>query len=505
MINAVDSFLNKITMYRLLAYYLGGLVAVATAFSAAGILPYDPVALLTSTAFLASVCWLFNYVIARIWETPTNSESALITALILALIITPERPDVSFFFLFWAAVIAMASKYIIAIRAKHLFNPAALAVAITALVLDQPATWWVGGNIPMLPFVLVGGFLIVRKIRRTDLALSFLAAAIVSSLAPIFINGGDVLTTFSRTLVHTPLFFFAFVMITEPLTMPPRRPGRIAYGLFVGALFAPWVNIASFYFTPELALLAGNVLSYALSPKFKMLLKLKEKVLLADNAYEFVFDASGHTFIPGQYAEWTIPADSSDSRGNRRFFTISSAPNDPEIRVGIKLYPNPSTFKKRLSELVAGDTVLAGNIAGDFTMPNNTAQKLVFIAGGIGVTPFISMIRSLDDTKQKRDIVFLYGNAKESEIAYKDLIDAVAQATGVRVVYALSDKAVPEIWQGERGFVNAAMITRHVPDYTDRLFYISGPNSMVSAVSSELKSLGVARNRIKKDFFPGFA
>lgn len=142
MFTIIDAFLNKTTMYRLLQYYLGGLLLVAAGFSAFGILPYNPLYLLASAVFLMAVCWLFNIGVARIWGVPTNAESSVITALILALIITPETPYVSFFFLLWAALVAMASKYILAIRGKHVFNPAAFGVAATALFLNQSATWW---------------------------------------------------------------------------------------------------------------------------------------------------------------------------------------------------------------------------------------------------------------------------------------------------------------------------------------------------------------------------
>ena len=219
-------------MYRLLVYYLGGLLAVAAFFSGINILPYHPLYLLASAGFLMAVCWLFNVAVARIWNVPTNAESSVITALILALIITPGTPYASFFFLLWAALIAMASKYILAIRGKHVFNPAAFGVAATASIFGQSATWWVGGNLALLPLVLVGGFLVVRKIHRTDLVLPFIAVALAATLAPTILAGRDVIAAFTTTIIHTPLLFFAFVMITEPLTTPPRRVGRILYGAF---------------------------------------------------------------------------------------------------------------------------------------------------------------------------------------------------------------------------------------------------------------------------------
>lgn len=498
----IDAQLSRITMFRLIAYYLGGLLLVAAAFSALGILSYNPLYMLADAAFLVAVSWLGNLIFSRVWNVPANMESALITGLILSLIITPGSPSSMFFFLLWAALLATGSKYILAIKGKHVFNPAALGVTLTALVLGQSATWWIGDNIPMLPFVLLGGILIPRKIHRMDLVVAFIFSALVSSLITVPI--ASLPGVFMTMLTHLH-FFFAFVMITEPLTTPPSRALRIAYGLIVGALFGPWVNIAGFYFTPETALLAGNVFSYIVSPKFKALLQLTAIRKLADDTYEFAFAGTGARFHPGQYAEWTIPADSADSRGNRRYFTISSSPTEKEMMLGVKFYPSPSAYKKLLAAYVSGKTVLAGSIAGDFTLPRNKEKKLAFIAGGIGVTPFRSMVKYLLDTKEMRNIVMIYSNKSEGEIAYRDVFDAAqATNTGFRIVYTLSDSVRPD-WTGERGRVDTAMLERVVPDWRERTFYISGPHGMVAGSKDMLLKLGVPRWRIKTDFFPGFA
>ena len=506
MFRIVDRFLNNITMYRLLLYYLVALLAVAVVFSVAGILPYNPVYLIASAGFFTAVSWLFNTVVARIRKVPMNAESSLITGLILALIIPPDSPQVSFLFLLCASLAALASKYVIAIRGKHIFNPAALGVVVTALFLDQWATWWAGGNLPMLPFVLIGGVLVLRKLRHTDLALAFLGVAMLSILAPVVISGGELLPALKSALVNASLFFFAFVMLTEPQTTPPRRTGRILYGALVGLLFSPSIHVFSIYFTPELALVTGNVFSYLISPKFKAVLKLKEIREIAAGTYEFVFTGRTPKFSPGQYAEWTLASEKSDSRGNRRYFTLASSPTEPDVRLGVKFYDSPSNFKKTLAAFTPGSAVLAGSIAGDFTLPHDKKQKLVFIAGGIGVTPFRSMVKYLRDSREDRDAVFFYSNKTEPEIAYKDFFDEAAAANGrFRVVYTLTDKATPPSWTGERGYVDAAMIEREVSDYKERAFYISGPHTMVTAFRDTLREMGIPGHNIKTDYFPGFA
>ncbi len=503
--NAIDAFLNGTTMFRLLVYYLLTLLGAAFALSIAGVLPFSPAYLAASSAFLVAVAWLSNLVFARIWDIPFNIESSLITGLILSLIIAPGRPDQQFFPLFFAALLAVSSKYVLAIRGKHIFNPAAFGVATMALA-GQSASWWVAGNLPLLPFVLGGGILVVRKIRRADLVLSYLAAALAASAVFKFGDPAATWAALRATVLHTSLLFFAFVMITEPLTTPPRRPQRIAYGAIVGVLSAPWANIGGIYFTPELALLAGNLFSFAVSPKFKSVLRFSSARRVAEDTYELVFAGPPPRFVPGQYAEFTIPAGKADDRGNRRYFTLASSPTERDIRLGVKFYREPSAFKELLAEFRPSSRMLAGSVAGDFVLPDDPEKKLVFIAGGIGVTPFRSIVKYLLDTKEKRDIVLFYANRSEGEIAYRDVFDEAARAgIGLRVVYALTGADIGSGWKGERGYIDEAMIRRHVPDFDERYYYISGSQAMVNGFSAVLSSLGVPRWRLKKDYFPGFA
>lgn len=279
MFDFIDNFLNGTTMYRLMLYYLAFLFIVATAFSFFGILPYQPLALIISAFVVIFACWVTNTVFARVFGAPANIESVYITALILVLIITP--PFISNVypalpFLIWASVLAMASKYILTVKKKHVFNPAAFAVALTALSMNQSASWWIG-NLSMMPFVAVGGLIIVRKILKKDLVISFLAAAAFSILGFAVFKGSDILSITGKMLFETPILFFAFVMITEPLTTPPTKILQVCYGALVGLLFAPAVHLGQIYSTPELSLFVGNIFSFLINPKGRYILKLKEK------------------------------------------------------------------------------------------------------------------------------------------------------------------------------------------------------------------------------------
>ena len=491
-------------MYRLMLYFLTALIGAAFVFSAFGLLPYNPLHLAFSVIVILATCYVANTAFAKMTHAIPNVESVYITAFILTLIMNPVAPtDMGgISFLVVASLLAMASKYLVAPQKNHIFNPAALGVALGALVVGDLANWWVAGNLPLLPLIVVGGLLVVRKMRRFDLVLTFMAVAL-ATIALTAPESGPT-TAITQTFLHSTFFFLAFVMLTEPLTMPPSRGLRIAYAAVIGILFAPNIHLGSYYFTPEMALLVGNLFAYVVSPKGRFMLTLTKKEEVAEGSHEFVFtpDRPIH-FHAGQYMEWTLPGAGADSRGNRRYFTIASAPTENVVRLGVKYYTPASTFKQKLFALTEGDTVTAAQVAGDFVLPRDSRKKLVFIAGGIGVTPFRSMVQELMDAHERRSITMFYSNNTSAEIAYKDLFDAAETAIGMRTIYAVTKEpaTVPGM---HNGFIDATLIKQEVPEYKECLFYLSGPHSMVEAFKSTLGDMSISRFAIRSDYFPGF-
>ncbi len=478
-------------MYRLVLYYLTALLIVAMVLGFVGILSYSPISIFFSIAVITVACWCSNEGFARVWKVTPNIESVYITGFILALILTPVA--ITDFhgalMLFIASLIAMASKYILVIGKKHIFNPAALAVVFTGVFFSAYASWWVGNKF-LLVFVLIGGFLVVRKIQRFDLFFSFTGVAAVGII--IHFAAQNSFTSLWDTLLDSPLIFLGTIMLTEPLTSPPTRLHRVLYGAIVGLFFIPGVQIFSLYSSPEIALVIGNLYAYAASPRSRRMLTLLHSKEIAEGVHNFSFtlDKPLH-FKPGQYLEWTLPFTKPDTRGNRRYFTIASSPTEKELYLGVKMYEPSSTFKQTLRALRVGEIISVSQLAGEFTMPKDLSTKLVFIAGGIGITPFRSMVQYLVDKKERRDAILLYSTKTAQEVAYRDVFDVAEQKIGLKTVYGkMFDKDT---------------LMREVPDYKERMFYISGPRSMVVAFEDTLKEVGVSRRNIKVDFFPGFA
>lgn len=491
-------------MYKLVLYYVLVILIAAVVFCLFGVLSYSPLALIFSAVYITIICLLTNLVFSWAFRAPTNTESVYITAIILALIITPlsSPTDWVFFSLAtWASILAMASKYILAIGKKHIFNPAAIALVLTAIFLNQNASWWVGSAV-LSPVVLIGGLLLVKKILRFDLVISFLATALIVTVFSFVQNGIAFGSSVWTALTSTSILFFAFVMLTEPLTTPPTRVMRIAYGIIAGLLYWPSLHVGNFAITPVVALALANIFSYIVSPKQKLLLTLKEKIQYGDDTYHFVFTPDHHLeFEAGQYLEWTLDRKGTDSRGNRRYFTIASAPTEAEVGLGVRFFPNSSSFKKHLLEMEIGETLVASQLAGEFVLPRDFKdKKFAFLAGGIGVTPFRSIIKNLVDEKEKVDIVQLYSNKFFSDVAYKDVFDDAYEKLGIRTVYVVTDESDSQY----TGRISTGMIGKEIPDYLDRYFYLSGPHQMVTAFEETLKDLGVKRSQIKTDFFPGF-
>lgn len=494
--------------------YLLFLVTAAIILSSLRILPYKPLDLISSGAYLVAVCYLSNKFFAYLFNTKPNLESRSITALILALIIGPLPLLPNIWFLTFAGVAAMASKYLLVWKQRHIFNPAAFGVLATALILGQGASWWVG-NKYLFPLVILGGLLLAQKIRRFHLIMSFLATYLGLSI----LLGVPV----ANLLLHSPILFFAFVMLAEPLTAPQSQKLRLGYGVFIALLLIVFQKFfPAIPYSLELSLLAGNLAARIQNPDIRGILTLRKKEKLdtdiypvrsshgalnphgktvghsaSNGVYGFWFEPpqKSFDFVPGQYLEWTLPHSHPDSRGIRRYFTIASSPTEKYIFLATRISEGGSSFKTKLMAIERGDEIIVSNREGEFILPPDQRRSLVFIAGGIGITPFRSIIRYLLDTNQKRDIVLLYSNRTAADAVFKDIFAAAQDKIGLRLRYVNTDA---------EGYINEQIIKQEVPDCQKALFYLSGPIPMVEAFEKLLVGMGVQKRQIKEDYFHGY-
>ncbi len=277
-----------------------------------------------------------------------------------------------------------------------------------------------------------------------------------------------------------------------------------------GLLFPPELHILGLYSSPEYVLVISNIFAYIISPRVKVLPRLIQKIAWGPTVKDFIFIPDRKfDYLPGQYMEWTLPHDRPDNRGVRRYFTLASSPTEETLRIGIKFYARGSSFKQSLWSMGRSTPIAAAQLGGDFTLPEDNTRKLVFIAGGIGITPFRSMLKYLVDTNDQRPVTLLYAERDPADLAYDDVLSEATHRLGTRVVYTLARRPsqhadLPGAVRLQQR-VTPQLISEEVPDYEDCLFYISGSHTMVESVQDGLRSMGVQEHDIKTDFFPGYA
>ncbi len=510
--HTIKQTIDSLTMYRMMLYFMCLLLGTATALSLVGILPYHAGDIALQTLLFVGICWGSNMLIARALNIVPNSESSIITALILSVIAGPFSLPSGLPAIVLMSTVAMLSKYVLVLHRSHVFNPAAIGVLISGF-LGYSASWWVG-NSALVPIILIGGMLVVRKVRRTRLVISFLSTyGILLCIDVFLVRSGDSALLgllLKNILLSSPLLFFSFVMLIEPLTAPQTEKLRTYFGAGIaGLLFIFQWFFSQVVFSLEVSLLIGNAYARIMSPDFRQSFILRKKETLSPTVSGFWFEpVHPFTFHPGQFLEFTLPHAPQDTRGIRRYFTIASAPSEKQILLVTKFTDEGSTFKKTLKNLPLGGEIIASKVAGDFVLPLDTTQKLLFIAGGIGITPFRSMIADLRAREEQRDIILLYAAQEEHDLVFKELFEACdcgLDEISLRAVYVLSNETTisPE-WQGNRGRIDTALITDTVPDLAERLCYISGPEPMVEALSKVLLAIGVSEAHLKQDYFPGY-
>lgn len=498
---SIDTLLGRIPMYRLVLLLLVLLTAVSVVLSAAGLLFYTPLDLLATGGIAVAVSWLVNRAVAPLFRVKPHDESAIITGLLLFFIMKPGVEPGDLAAAAVAAAVAALSKYVIAVRGRHIFNPAAIGAFVATLTGLGVSFWWVGSE-TLFWFVLVASVVLVWRLGRFTMAAVFLVAAGAVFVPNYVSNGMDAGSAVTTLLLSTAAVFFAAFMLTEPLTLAPLRWQQLVVAVVTGVLFALPYHVGPVYSSPELALLVGNLLAFLVGQRRGVSLTVRESRRLAGGVHELVFDASAPLrFRAGQYLELHVPHAKGDRKGFRRTFSIVSAPSDGrEVRVAFRVPEPLSSAKRVLVGLEPGDGVRATLVAGDFTLPRDASRKLALVAAGIGVTPFISHVREARALGDDRDIVLVYAVSDPSEIVYADEL----QEAGVRVLVSsrVEPGSLPDGWTWigpER--VDAEVVRAAVPDLAERDVLVSGPPALVSDLRSRLR--GAAR-KVRTDVFAGY-
>lgn len=490
----LDRQLGRFTMYRLVTLVLLALVVLAVVQSALGVLDSDifPVdALLLTLAVMVATSVVVNYVVGRAIGARPHLESSIVTALILWFLYWPTTHGEQLAWLALVAALAQISKYLIAWRGRHLVNPAAAGVVLSVLigwVTDWPIPftgWWVASE-SLFWFVLVGALVVLHRTRRLALGAVFALVAIAVTVWWQLGVGAELTEALRFTLYSTPIVFFGGFMLSEPLTLPPRRTQVLGVAALAGIAFTwplltsrlfgdPWTT-EPFTSTYELALVVTGLVAFALRQGSRTLV-LREQRRLGDDVVEYVFDADRPlTFVPGQYVELDVPHARIDTRGRRRMFSVVSAPGR-EVVLATR-HPEPgSSYKRALAASEPGDHFRVTAVHGDFVWP--AKGPVLLVGAGIGVTPFLSQLAE----HRGRDVVVVVGERAAQPYATE------LEASDAKVLRLPVEE------------VDGDTIARLVPDLDQRTALVSGRPDFVDEVSRGLRR---RVRRLRRDHFLGY-
>lgn len=227
---------------------------------------------------------------------------------------------------------------------------------------------------------------------------------------------------------------------------------------------------------------------------------------LAKDTYVFYFKRpQGFDFIPGQYNRWTLPITANDGRGSSRFFTISSSPLEKDhITVTTKIIQ--SDFKKALLQLKEKDEIKIFGPMGQFILDERDSRPRVLIAGGIGITPFHSMLTYAAAKHLSLPLTLFASFSIPEEMVYYDEFKKLeAKHPNIKIIYTITKPQESQVvWNGQTGRISPEMINKYVKDIPNNVFYVVGPPPMVDGTKAMLNAMRIPEDNFKTEQFTGY-
>jgi ferredoxin-NADP reductase len=238
----------------------------------------------------------------------------------------------------------------------------------------------------------------------------------------------------------------------------------------------------------------------------KYISKLLERKEIAEETMEFHFSKpEGFNYKPGKHIEITlINPPETDEEGNSRVFSLVSAPYEPNLIVATRM--RDSAFKRVLKTMPLESEVYIEGPYGSLILHSDSSKPAVFIAGGIGITPFMSMIRYATKENLPHKIFLFYSNRRPEDTAYlEELQQKEKENPNFRLIATMTQTENSKLpWHGETGYISEAMIKKYVEDITRPIYYLAGPPGMVSAMREILVKMGVIEDNIRTEEFGGY-
>ncbi len=471
------------SMYRVVSTWLAIIIVAGAGFSAVGLVGFSPAGILV-TAVVAVAGTLMGSAIGRmIVKVPLHVESSIITGLIIASIVPPTLDPVDIIGAASAGALAGLSKFLIAPSGRHILNPAAAGVSIAVVFGLTFSFWWVATPV-LAPLIIVGGLLVAYRAGVLATVGVYSAVAFVALGLRLVLSGEPIDLTVWLVVTSYPVLFLGLFMLTEPLTLPIRRWQQFVVAGLVGLGVALPFSIPlgggfTLYSSPELALVAGNLVAWGLvagsRSKRASTFRVSQMSQKSDTVSEFTLQLRHPlTLQPGQWVEIHLPHSRPDSRGSRRVFSVSSDTAQatgptPSVTIATRQSHPGSTLKEALFAESDNATGRITRVGGDFLPPRGD-QPIVCVAGGIGITPFVSWIVStMPSAADPLNLWLVVVTKTPGEVLYPELEErpGVTVVTADRldqVVTLLGDLPAPlsscqVAVSGSPGFVRAAQKT----------------------------------------------
>jgi ferredoxin-NADP reductase len=234
--------------------------------------------------------------------------------------------------------------------------------------------------------------------------------------------------------------------------------------------------------------------------------RLRKKEEVAEGTMAFHFEKPvGFQFKPGQFANFTLlnPPE-TDAEGNVRTLSIASAPFEEDLMCATRM--RDSAFKRVLKTMPLGTEIKLGGPFGSFTLHSDTSRPGVFLAGGIGITPFRSMILHASRSRLVHHLRLFYSNRRPEDAAFlKELEGIEKENRRYRFIGTMTEmEKSNRKWEGTTGFIDKQMLSNNTGDLKGSIYYVAGPSTMVSAIGRVLADLGISEDDIRSEEFAGY-
>lgn len=234
--------------------------------------------------------------------------------------------------------------------------------------------------------------------------------------------------------------------------------------------------------------------------------RLLNRVEVAEGTIAFHFEKpTGFDFKPGQSADLTLPnPPETDAEGNVRTFSIASAPFEDQLMFATRM--RDTAFKRSLKKMPLGTVVKMDSAMGSFTLHKNSAKPAVFLAGGIGVTPFSSIVRQADHDRAPHKLYLFYSNRRPEDAPFVEVLQNLEKTNPqFRVIATMTEmRRWKKTWNGETGRIDQEMLSKYLNELRGPIYYVAGPPALVSGMRKMLVASGVDEDDIRSDEFSGY-